>query len=377
MASSIYPLRIQKRLLQFNELPFAFGEVTQQSYTAAFKGEVVPYTNAAHGGYYPSIGDWGKLQTSSFDADLTFDFSEIDCTEKARYFRFIKRQLSKSGKLFATQGGNEIIWTNARIVSINEVVDIPSEKDKLRLNVSFELIDGYWRIASRTRLFIQRYCPNNFRCFDPTYCYDATDLLGRCDETGASKCVPCEMTFEDNYICDDKEWRPMCNFAATELENMFGVNCANQWAINYSCQLEKDFFCFDVPWGRKYRLRADSNYNEYEFDFCSKTDFPTEFVRVRLAGSFMNPYVRINDDRVKAKTTLPVNGILTMGFGPEIYVTDDTRDPESNTRDVSTKFDRSNTPFFEVKPGKNHVVVKGQQYHSDSFIYIEPIEITW
>lgn len=430
------PLRVQKRLLQFNQIPFAFGEVTQQSYTAAFKGEVQSYTNAAHGGYYPSLNDWGKLQTSSFDAELTFDFKGIECDEKVRYFRFIKRQLSKSGKLFATQAGNEIIWTNARIVSINEVVDAPSEKDVLRLNVSFELIDGFWRVASRTRAFIKRYCPSNFQCFDPNYCYDATDLIGMCDETGASKCIPCEMNIYDEgqRQCDD--WLPMCNYSKKSLEEMFGANCANQWAINYSCELERDYFCFDVPWGRKFRLRASSNFNTTHISFCSKTDFPTEFVRIRLSGEFNNarvamvenyteyiqvtptgsesPVTRgwyeelegsyvltkdirvykgkkyyefrpdnpqydiIDEIKVKDGTTPPyINGIMTIGFGPEIYKTDDYRNPEKNAVDISQYYSRTNTPFFQLKPGKNEFIVSGNVNKSDSYFYIEPIEITW
>lgn len=435
MASNTNPLRVQKRLLQFNQIPFKFGEVTQQSYTAAFKGEVQAYTNAAHGGYYPSLNDWGKLQTSTFDAELTFDFTDIECDEKVRYFRFIKRQLSKSGKLFATQGGNEIIWTNARIVSINEVVDAPNEKDTLRLNVSFELIDGYWRLASRTRAFFCEYCPARFQDFDPNYCFDATDLVGACDETGASKCIPCEMNLYETPVFEGCDWKPMCNYSKKQLEHMFGDNCANRWAINYSCELEKDFFCFDVPWGRKFRLRADSNYNTTHIQFCSKTDFPTEFVRIRLMGNFENPriaqienwseYTAVSNpsgspkdkgwfeksdtgayflseatrvhkgityyeytpatpsydviDEITPNTHFTVNGIMTVGFGPEIYKVDDYRDPESKTgyKDLSQMFSRTNTPFFELQPGLNDFVVIGNTRGEDAFIYFEPVEITW
>lgn len=435
MASNKNPLRVQKRLLQFNQLPFAFGEVSQQSYTAAFKGEVQPYTNAAHGGYYPSLNDWGKLQTSTFDAELALSFNGIECDEKVRYFRFIKRQLSKSGKLFATQGGNEIIWTNARIVSINEVVDAPNEKDMLRLNVSFELIDGYWRLASRTRAFFCEYCPARFQDFDPNYCFDATDLVGACDETGASKCIPCEMNLYEPPVFEGCDWKPMCNYSKKQLNQMFGDNCANRWAINYSCELEKDFFCFDVPWGRKFRLRADSNYNTTHIQFCSKTDFPTEFVRIRLLGNFENPKIyQVSDyseytpvtnpsgspvaqgwyeksstgvyslseakrvhkgityyrhtpadpkwttiDSVEPKTNVIVNGIMTVGFGPEIYKTASYRDPESKEgyQDLSQFFNRTNTPFFQIDPGMNDFVIVGNTRGEDAFVYFEPVEITW
>ena len=124
-------LRVHKRLLQYNQLPFAFGEINNPSYSIAFKGEIQAYTNAAHGGYYPSLNDWGKLETSTFSADISLDFKDVECDEKVRYFRFIKRQFSKSGKLFATQGGNEIIWTNVRAATINEVVDEPHARDIL------------------------------------------------------------------------------------------------------------------------------------------------------------------------------------------------------------------------------------------------------
>ena len=439
MASNDNKIRVQKRLLQFNQIPFAFGEVNNPSYTATFKGEVQNYTNAAHGGYYPSLNDWGKLQTSSFSADLSFDFTDIECEDKIRYFRFIKRQLSKSGKLFATQGGTEIIWTNARVVSINEIVDAPNEKDMFRLNVTFELIDGYWRIATRTRAFLCEYCPARFKDFDPTYCFDATDFVGACDETGTSKCIPCEMNLYEPPTYEGCDWKPLCNFSKKEIESMFGVNCANRWAINYSCELENNFFCFDVPWGKKFRLRADSNYNTTHISLCSKTDFPTEFVRIRLSGEFYNPkiyfvkdyslytpvipdgspvaldlyektnagaYVKTTDKwRNKGKTyyeytpddptyevidyvvpkddaRVNINGVMTIGFGPEIYSTDNPRSGEKNqdgseATEISTMFSRSNTPYFQVMPGMNDIVVVGNQKGSDAFIYVEPVEVTW
>lgn len=373
-------LRVQKRLLQFNDITFAFGEISSSSYAATFKGDVQNYTNAAHGGYYPSMGDFQKLETTGFEADLAFDFSGIACDEKVRYARYIKRQLAKSGKLFATQYGSQLIWTNARVVSINELLDTPTERDMLRLSVSFELIDGYWRLCSRTRAFLCEYCPENFQDFDPYYCFDTTDLLGQCDETGSSKCIPCEFNLYDPPEFEGCTGKPMCNYSAKELESMFGNNCANRWHIDYSCEKEADFFCFDVPWGHKYRLPSDSNYNEHEFVFCSRTDLPTEFVRIRLSGVFNNPWVEVNGDKVWVKPDtpmLPINGVITFGFGPEIYRTDNVRDGETNAQDVTNRFLRTNTPFFQLNPGPNTIKVGGNMYHKDSYIYIEPVEITF
>lgn len=373
-------LRVQKRLLQFNDISFAFGEISGSTYTASFKGEVKEYTNAAHGGYYGAMNSFQKLKTSGFDVDVEFDFSRIPCDEKVRYARFIKRQLSRPGKLFATQSGKELIWTKARVTSINEVLDTPQLKDSLKLNLSFELIDGYWRYCTRTRTFICAYCPETFMNYDPYYCFDTTDLVGQCDETGASKCVPCEFNLYDPPEIKGCADKPMCNFSQKELEAMFGANCANGWHIDYSCEKEADYFCFDVPWGHKYRLPSKSNYNENEFTYCSKTDLPTEFVRIRLSGEFDNPYVEINGDRVSVKQgvgSVPVNGVLTMGFGPEIYRSDNQREAEKDTTDLTYLFDRTNTPFFQILPGPNKIKVGGNRYHKDSYIYIEPIEITY
>ncbi len=123
-----------------------------------------------------------------------------------------------------------------------------------------------------------------------------------------------------------------------------------------------------------------NDYNKYEFTFCSRTDLPTEFIRVRLVGVFNNPWVEINGDRVSVKDNtpmFPVNGVLTMGFGPEIYRTDNQRDGETNAIDVTDRFTRTNTPFFQLMPGQNTIKVGGNEYHQDSYIYIEPIEITY
>lgn len=135
-------IRLQKRLLQFNNLVFPFGGVITSSYTSSFKGESVDYMNALHGSYYPNFTSWGKLQSSEFEAEITLDFSILGCEgDYVRYLRFIKRELARPGKLWAVQGGTEIIWTNARVLSINEDID-PTSLDTLHLNIRFELMSS-------------------------------------------------------------------------------------------------------------------------------------------------------------------------------------------------------------------------------------------
>lgn len=377
------PLRVQKRLLQFNNIPFAFGEVLNPSYTATFKGETQAYTNATHGGYFPSLGEYGKLQTSQFDAEIDFNFKGVECDDKVRYARYIRREFAKSGKLFATQSGNEIVWTNARVISINEIMDSPTQVDVIRFNVSFELIDGYWRVANRTRAFLCEYCPNNFYEFDPAYCFDATDYLGQCDPRGTSRCIPCEIKMYQPNNAPACDWKPLCNFSAAQLSQMFGQNCSNRWFIDYSCEKEKNYFCFDAPWGKKYNLDARSSDNTTVIEYCSKTDLPTTFVRVRLAGVFSNPTIQINDDilawdpSTDSVITPAAGGVLTAGFGPEVKLSYDRRDPDKNTVDVTRNFTRTNTPVFQLKPGYNKIIVTGNQRRESSQLYVEEIALTY
>lgn len=405
ITNSKRPLRVQKRLLQFNNIPFSFGEVVNPSYSAAFKGATQTYTNATHGGYFPKLGEYGTLQTSQFDAELDFDFNGIDCDDKVRYAKFIRRQFAKSGKLFAVQSGNEIIWTNARVVSINEILDSPTQKDILKLNVTFELIDGYWRYVTKTRAFICEYCPAVFSQFDDGYCIDSSDYVTYCAAGGTVSCIPCELDMSQGPVpgsCDwvdghpELGWKPLCAFTGTERSVMFGQNCANRYFINYSCELEKEYFCYDTAFGEKFPLRADNNYNETIINYCSKTDLPTSFIRLRLSGVFLNPSIRVQEivgidkstkeyiwqdvDAIEHKFGAPsvyVDGLMTVGFGPEIYTADSTRDPYHNKIDVTNLYDKTNTPMFEFKPGWNRLIVSGNQLRESSYIYVEEVAITY
>jgi hypothetical protein len=422
MSNQNTPLRIQKRLLQFNQLVFAFGWVTDPSYTVSFKGETQPYTNAAHGGYFPTFGEFGKLNVAEFSATVAFDFKKVECEDREQYARYIKRQLALAGKLWATQNGGEIIWTNARVRSINEVVNIPEETDMLRLNITFELVDGYWRIAKPTRTFLcEDFCVSRFKDFDPYYCTDLDDMVGQCGKDGTSKCFPClQSLFKDPVVigCYDKDtperyestiqYHPLCYYKKESLRQMFSKSCPNNHFIDYSCEAEEVWFCYDASWGKKFRLRADdkNNRNVTRIQLCSRTDLPTQMVRIRLYGDWtmnkitvrqLNPYymaeykklpgnVLANDNRVMdslviGTPSLPFNvgkAVVTGGYGANIYYSQNLKKPDKGIIEISPdQIVRSNTPVFEVQPGINVFEVTGNKYGLDAFIYIETIDVTY
>lgn len=397
------PLRVQKRLLQFNNLPFSMGWVSSQEYTSAFKGDVQPYTNAAHGGYYPTYGEFGKLQTSEFSATVAISFKQIECYEKVRYARFIKRQLAQSGKLWAVQNGGELIWAKARVTSINEDVDNPAQENLLNLTITFELIDGYWVLASRTRTFLCPYCPPKYEKFDPYYCFDVTDLIGQCDASGASKCYPCQANLYEPPTSDGCDWQALCRYSQNELISMFGKECYNEYAIAYSCDLEKEQFCYDTAWGHKFRLRADdlNGQNYTRIEFCSKTDLPTDMLRIRIRSNTMGQLVikqldpahikdygdanaPVDDKYVLDKVVIGSDTaysvgevVTTIGYGVKAYYSHDLRNPDSSITSIEDNVSRTSTPYFQLQPGINVFEIYGNPYREDAFAYFQPIEITY
>lgn len=387
--SSNRELRLEKRLLQFNQLPFAFGEISDPTYTVAFKGESQPYTNATHGSYYPTLGESGILSSGTFRATFSIDFKKLACEDKIRYARFVRRELAKSGKLWAVQNGVELMWTNARITDISEGVDDPSKKDLFNFAVTFELIEGVWHLAKRTRTFLCDYCPNRFEDFDTQYCNDTYDYYGVCDETGNSSCLPCEFNDYSPPKYEGCNWKPLCYFplfnerisrdingqevVVPSIYDMFGVSCSNQTYIRYDCDLEKAWFCYDGSWGRKWRLDTSKANNATMVTFCSRTDLPTTGVRVRLVGEYVNPTITINGDTVTIPSVDGViyNGILTIGFGNKVWWTRDKREPFKNAVDITYRVQRSNTPMFELQAGANSVTITGAKFGSNSYFYIE------
>lgn len=411
------PVRVQKRLLQFNQLPFAFGEVTEQAYSVAFKGESQNYTNNAHGSYYPTLGEPAMLQSSTFRATVDIDFRQITCEDKIRYARFIKRQLSRSGKLWAVQNAVELIWTNARVIDIDENVDDAESKDILRIGIQFELMDGVWRLAKRTRTFIcTDYCAARFQDFDDQFCEDLYDYEGVCSDNSCVACTPAVYNTPEYQGCI---WRPLCQFALYQnnqiidpngtphittnengdkvieypkiiipsLYNLFGVSCSNRCFINYSCKCESQQFCDDATWGRKFTLRADQPVNTTCFTFCARTDLPTTAVRVRLVGGFTSQTrIEINGDVVDLSNAIMEhdNMAITIGFGPLVYVVyegdgqiGNVKYPMKNGQDVTKLTRRSNTPMFQINPGKNFVKITGNKKGVSSKVYIEPIDLTF
>lgn len=374
---SIYnkPLKIQKRLLQFNNLPIAFGEIEDQTYTASFKGSSVPYTNRQHGSYYPNFGEYGILNASQFDATLVFNFKEIACGDKPRYARFIRRQLAHSGKLWAVQHGGDIIWANARVISINETAVLAGE-NSIKLAVTFELIDGFWVYAWKTRTFLAPYCVARFTNFDDQYCWEYED--GRCDITGQDRCLPC-YTIEPEANSDG-EYQPLCSWSRTEITNALGARCPQQFHIRYSCELEKQWFCYDAGWGDKYKLYNREPVNSTTIDYCSMTDLPTNLIQIRLRGTFVNPTITVNGDTLRLDGTYENGTMVTIGFGVGVglYQQDpNNREKWDYVRSLLPQVHVTNIPYFELNPGKNTITVTGAQMDKKSYLYVKPLEITF
>lgn len=390
------PVRLSKRLLQFNAVIFAYGEITDPDYTIVTKGESQPYTNNTHGSYYPTLGQSQKLEATTFRATIAFDFRKIACEEKVRYARFIKRQLLVSGKLWAVQNAVELLWTNARVTDISEDEDTNVTRDVYRINVTFELMDGYWRMAKNTRTFLCEYCPNRYQDFDPDYCEDMYDYNGVCEQ---DNCLPCPVNLQNTPEYDGCDWQPLCHFPLynprrTTVKNpsnpsqvittvvparydMFGVSCKNDWYIDYSCEKEADMFCYDEAWGRKFFIPTSKPVNEHTFSYCSRTDLPTGQVKIRLVGQFTNPEVIINGDSVKLNTIVP--GFAAIGYGPKAYTSYKERDDDPTARRFLQPDDivRTNTPAFQIHAGKNCVTVKGADYGSSAYVYIDSCDLTW
>lgn len=390
------PVRLTKRLLQFNNLPFAFGEIVDPDYSIATKGDSQSYTNNTHGAYYPTLGESQKLQATTFRATVAFDFRKIACEEKVRYARFIKRQLLKSGKLWAVQNAVELLWTNARVTDISETEDTDAVRDVYRITITFELIDGYWRMAKNTRTFLCEYCPSRYQDFDPDYCEDMYDYNGVCEQ---DNCLPCPINLENKPEFEGCDWKPLCYYPlynprkTTQKDpnnpsivrkvtvparyDMFGVSCSNQWYIDYSCERENAYFCYDAPWGRKFFIPTGEPKNTHTFSYCSRTDLPTEQVKIRLVGKFTNPKVTINGDSVQLNTIVP--GFAAIGYGPKAYTSYLERDddPEARRWLEATDIIRTNTPAFQLHAGKNCVTVEGADYGENCHLYIDSIDLTW
>lgn len=370
------PLKIQKRLLQFNNLPIAYGEINEQSYTASFKGGPTPYTNYQHGGYYMHLGEYGVLNVANFDATLVFDFKKIECGDKTRYARFIKRQLAKSGKLWAVQHGGEIIWANARVVSINESVAIATE-NTIRLSVTFELIDGYWVYAWKTRTFLAPYCSTRFIDIDDQYCFDYQE--GTCDITGsANRCMPCFDVLPE--VNTDGDYKPLCAYSFAQITESLGQRCPEQYHIRYDCKLESDYFCYDASWGEKYKLTNKNPVNETTINYCAKTDLPTQMVQIRLRGNFVNPTIAVNDDTMTINGEYPNGFMVVVGFGVGVGLYKKQSGSVENWDYQSSLIQNTtvtNIPYFEINPGRNTIKITGNKQDKKSFAYVKTVDITY
>lgn len=341
------------RVIQFGDIVIDSGNYTDPEYTAAWK---IPTqdTDLGHGTYSPERGRY--LNATSITMEIEFNLRGIACYLHQQLRRFIERGFVGRERIWAING-SELMWTWAEVESVSR----PYNKGKLsRLfyTVQFLLVDGVWRYADKTKVFLDDFYLCEFEKLDCKHGHD-----DRC-ATACGTCIACitdQATCTENcsvcagdgcckYLCSAEG---ICGLTDIQLEAILNDRCDKPKRIIYSCSEAYERYGRYAAWGKKFWSSSPS----ISGNLHSDTILPTDEVTVRLQGQFVNPKIIINDKVLSLSGSY--NGLIEIDSkkGTIWYSNNSTLLVDKQNLLSSATFTTS--PFFSINPGINYIQVTG------------------
>lgn len=301
-----------KKFIQFNDLVFdTVSNMQSAAYTASAKTFASAYS-FRHGDYMPFKNTHVLLNSSTVSMTLIFDLKMINCEERPLYIDFIREQLARHGKLWAVQN-NTLLWAYATMTNYRE--DTNLFKDRYIVDVNFVLYEGVWHKADWLRTFLVPYDYCTFtECFAfPTY-DPCTSNCCNCVQNALTPCnCECDCVKKEDALCYNKDIIPSL------------YDCDTGYRVIYSCTAAEKYFgdfLDDAHLGQKLCSSPTDcpGWNDSGLasgQFISRTDIPTENIRIRLHGEFKNLRIVINDNENVFKGEL--SGVVDIRPNGEVY----------------------------------------------------------
>lgn len=342
----------KRHYLQYNELVFdEYDMIAEDDSSATFKVFSEEY-GFTHGAYSPFKRKGGLLRPSSASMTITLNMKKLPCEVRPFYKQFAITQLTTQGRLWAVEN-NTLMWAWAHISTLRESVS--ATKNKVELDVDFELPEGVWHKANKQKTFLVDHDVCSFmECYDykeihPCFGANGQDCCHCHHEEKHEDCGCCDCVEKEDALCFKEESAKCC-----ENGLQFFYDCNNPYRIVYSCTA-----------GEKYFGGGNDYIGEKLCDTCgyiaglfySDTEIPTNNVKIKIHGNVTNPAIEINGNTNIIKGNY--DGVLEINSDGSVYFSKDgciACDPLSVDKWVVPE---GNTYGWTVNPGNNRFILNG------------------
>ncbi len=358
----------QRRYIQFKDLIFDSGYTTVDE-TQSYKGEIISYSGR-HGGYYPDKGP--LLDVGTVSIELKLPLKQIPKRKVCDYARHIERQLQGVGKLWAVESCGDLIWTYARLKEKSRNYDV-GEVGVIKLSVAFDIIDGVWRRADPVSTFLEPYELCRFDDYICNHCKDEMKCPTPCDSCVVDQCNHvCERCANGECCDDNSNLISLCDSSTRNFSNqcqdIFAKKCGQSHRVVENCAYARTIYGYAALWGEQHNI--DRCTGLLKLDFCSSTLYDSQEVEVKLVGCFTNPEIQLNDSFVKLNGSY--DGAITINaLTNEITYTCDKIITDNGVSILDQLDEKSGIPLLSIRPGNNHMLVRGGCKDRNSSVYIK------
>lgn len=363
-----------RKLLQFNDLVIDnHSMLLEEDISLSFKGNNTEIVHS-NGDYRPFTRDYNFTSSQTVSCTLTFNLKKMLCEDRENYIKFATNQLVKKGILWSIKN-NRIQWARAVCDNYGESVD--RLRDKLIINVDFNLYEGVWHYADEYSTFLKPYeacnvldcvdyptklsCVTCSSCSDLHSCYTIQNDL--CD------CCRCETVTKEQSLC----------YMRDSLQNFY-KNCGDTYKIVYDRQRGEEFFGNKFL-GQKF-CSKDSCTETIGCNVYNEGELPTDSYTIILEGELNRPSIEVNGNINHIDGVY--NGVLIINSDGSVYYKTDCcttllpmkrwQVPKvyNDNGDITSRMSRG----FEFQPKDNQVIIRtGVGGDVCAYFYLDSITI--
>lgn len=289
MAYSAHNAVKPRRYIQYNDLVFTGTKsVLEQAESVAFRVNGTS-RSFSHGSYVGLYDDEVLVDTNTISFKIALKTNTWSENNVRVHYDFIINQLTRAGKLWAVEAGNQLVWCNALITSLQPQKEwVITDDGYLVFQVEFNNTEGVWYKANE-----------NYTFFDPWELCDFTQVKADClrarccddTESCTSNCDCCE-----NVCGELKDALDYCTaMSDPDFVEEFYLECDSKWRVVHNCQKAR-LDGAEAPALYEHSLCDICVSGAMSKSFQSDTVLNSRKWKVALFGAFTDPILTINNN---------------------------------------------------------------------------------
>ena len=291
-----------RRYIQYNDLVFTgTRSIQEQAESVAFRVNSTPRA-FTHGAFVGNRGEELLVDTHTISFKMALKTNTWSDENIRVHYDFIVHQLTRKGKLWAVDSGNQLIWCHAYCTSMQQQKEWTlTDNGYLVIHVEFNNAEGVWHKASEHKTYFDRFDLCSFTQMK------ADCLKSRCCDD-SQPCSECE-------CCNDNcsAMKDMIDYCSAvqdiDFNDEFFDLCDSKWRVVHNCQKAR-IDGKTLPELYAHALCDLCVNGELHKTFQADTVLDSTQWRVGLFGHFKDPIITVNNTNIKVKGEY--NGVLTL-----------------------------------------------------------------